>query len=197
MARVQPNGADDDVRAAQLTPNDWAGAALRAIGEGGLAAVAIEPLARRLGVTKGSFYWHFANRAALVDAALARWERIHTEAVIRLIGLEADPAARLRRLLRTVVGVSADDQIEIALAASADDPAVAAVMARVTERRIAYVATLYGEIGLEPDVARRRAVVAISVYLGHLELARAAPDSLPDRDVWPQHVDELAEMLLP
>lgn len=186
-----------DAPTKQLTPTEWADAALAVIGEGGLAAVAVEPLARRLGVTKGSFYWHFANRAALIDAALQRWERLHTEAVIRLMEGETDPADRLRRLLRTVVGVSADDQIEIAMLASADEPAVAAVMARVTERRIAYVAELYEEIGLDAADARRRAVVAVSVYVGHLQLARAAPGSLPDRAAWQQHVDQLAELLLP
>ena len=45
-----------------LTAEDWARAALEAIAEDGVTAVAVEPLARSLGVTKGSFYWHFANR---------------------------------------------------------------------------------------------------------------------------------------
>ena len=52
----------------------WAEAALGAIATGGIKAVAVEPLAARLGVTKGSFYWHFADRRALIDAALERWE---------------------------------------------------------------------------------------------------------------------------
>ncbi|HXD53500.1 MAG TPA: helix-turn-helix domain-containing protein, partial [Solirubrobacteraceae bacterium] len=58
----------------QLTPEDWERAALAAIRDGGPEAVAVEPLARRLGVTKGSFYWHFANRDGLLGAAIARWE---------------------------------------------------------------------------------------------------------------------------
>src|SRR5215831_599523 len=86
----------------RLSADDWAGAALAALAEGGLAAVAVEPLAARLGATKGSFYWHFANRSALQEAAVLRWEERHTEAVIaRLAGL-ADPAERLRRLFDTV-----------------------------------------------------------------------------------------------
>ena len=59
----------------RLSPQDWIDAALAAIAAGGLAAVAVEPLAARLGTTKGSFYWHFASRDALLKAALANWEQ--------------------------------------------------------------------------------------------------------------------------
>src|SRR5436190_23787150 len=82
----------------RLAAADWAAAALEAFGEGGLAAVAVEPLAVRLGATKGSFYWHFANREALVTAALALWEQRSTEAKIFALDAEPDPVARLRML---------------------------------------------------------------------------------------------------
>src|SRR5689334_11922394 len=58
-----------------LTAEDWADAALDALATGGLEAVAVEALARRLKVTKGSFYWHFGNRDELIKAALEAWER--------------------------------------------------------------------------------------------------------------------------
>src|SRR6266699_616553 len=58
-----------------LTRADWTGAALDALARDGLRAVAVEPLAERLGATKGSFYWHFRDRNALLEAAVAQWER--------------------------------------------------------------------------------------------------------------------------
>ena len=58
---------------ARLGRDDWIRAALDAIAAGGLAAVAVEPLARSLGVTKGSFYAHFSNRDELIEAALEAW----------------------------------------------------------------------------------------------------------------------------
>jgi AcrR family transcriptional regulator len=180
-----------------LTADDWADAALDAIGGGGLAAVAIEPLAQHLGVTKGSFYWHYPNRAALVEAALARWEQVHTEAVIDMIESEPDPRARLVKLLRAVVGVAPTDRVEIALLASADHPAVAAATARVTERRVAYVAELYQALGDHRAVARRRAVIAVATYLGHLQLARAAPSVLPEgKAALARHLDQLVATLV-
>src|SRR2546430_1661392 len=84
-----------------LSASDWIAAAMDAIIDGGVSAVAIEPLAIRLGATKGSFYHHFPNRDALVVAALEDWERSQTEAVIERLELIPDPAERLRAVLAT------------------------------------------------------------------------------------------------
>src|SRR5687768_1801925 len=83
-----------------LDREGWERAALAAIERGGPAAVAVAPLARDLGVTKGSFYWHFETRAELLDGALALWEREHTAALIDRFEAIADPRARLVALIR-------------------------------------------------------------------------------------------------
>jgi AcrR family transcriptional regulator len=182
----------------RLSAADWARAALTAIEEGGLGAVAVEPLAARLGATKGSFYWHFPNRETLIDAALRLWEHEHTESVITQIEAHADPAASLRQLFALVVGYSRHDRIEVALLATADHPLVAPVMRRVTERRVSYVASLFEELGVPPAEARRRSLLAVSVYLGHVQFAHAAPGTLPsDPDEWQLHIEEMSEILLP
>jgi AcrR family transcriptional regulator len=150
-------------RRLQLTAEDWARAALAVVAERGLDGVAVEPLAERLGTTKGSFYWHFANRRALLEAALGLWEQDHTEALIAALEAEPDPRARLQRLFSLVVDSTRQDRLEVALLATADDPLVAPVVGRVTERRIAYVASLYEELGIPADLARRHGVLAVSV----------------------------------
>jgi len=109
----------------RLSRETWTEAALEAIAEGGIAAVAVVPLARRLGATKGSFYWHFDNRDELVAAALADWEQTHTSAVISEIDAASDdPRQQLRLLFKRVTELAARDRIELALLATADDPAV-------------------------------------------------------------------------
>ena len=87
---------------ARLSAEDWALAALDVIAEQGLAAVAVEPLARRLGVTKGSFYWHFPSREALLVAALERWEKTEQETVFGKMEAVSDPRVRLRELFQVV-----------------------------------------------------------------------------------------------
>src|ERR1700760_2779343 len=83
---------------ARLTTDDWAAAALDALLSEGPAGVAVQPLARRLGATKGSFYWHFRSRDDLLRAALARWEATATEAGIESTeAASADPREKARR----------------------------------------------------------------------------------------------------
>ncbi|ORM34089.1 TetR/AcrR family transcriptional regulator [Williamsia sp. 1135] len=181
--------------ATRLSAADWAQAALTVIGESGLSAVAVEPLAKRLGTTKGSFYWHYPNRQALVDAALQSWEAEHTEAVIAAIRAHEDPAEQLRALLVLVVDYSRNDKIEVALLASARNPQVANIIQRVTRRRIDYVAELYTLMGDEPARARRWATLAVSVYLGHTQLAHVSTDLVPTGAEWQAYLDELIETL--
>ncbi len=164
----------------RLTAQDWAVAAMAAIAQGGLAAVAIEPLATKLGTTKGSFYWHFPHRNALIAAALEQWENYHTEAVIALVQTKAHPRDQLRLLISGVFESTAIDTplgIELALMASATDPRVAPILARVTERRISFTAELFEK--LQVPKPRHRAILAVSAYLGYAQLAHSAPEAIP------------------
>jgi AcrR family transcriptional regulator len=164
----------------RLSRQAWVQAALNAIAEGGLAAVAVAPLARQLGTTKGSFYWHFANRETLVKAALADWEHSHTAAVIAEIEAASDdPLQQLRLLFKRVTALAARDRIELALLATADHPTVQPVLERVTRRRIEFTAHLFQRLGFSRAEAKRRALLAYSAYLGHAQLIHATPQLLP------------------
>ena len=161
--------------------DDWAAIALQALAEGGPAAVAVEPLAAAAGATKGSVYWHFPTRDALLAAALERWEREQTDGVIAAVEREGSPRAKLTALF---VGVleARGPRVELALLTAADDPVVAAAVQRVTERRLDYVAALFRELGFTAAQARNRAALAYSIYLGHAQLVRSTPgtvDALP------------------
>jgi AcrR family transcriptional regulator len=164
----------------RLSREDWITAALAAIEDGGLAAVAVEPLAARLGATKGSFYWHFDNRDALVDAAIRRWERETTTDVAEEITAARDaPASQFRRLVTGVVERAEQDRVGPALLASAAHPVVGPALQRVTAARLDLVATVLRRLGFSPAQARRRALLAYSAYLGHAQLARSTPGILP------------------
>jgi AcrR family transcriptional regulator len=164
----------------RLSRQDWVDAALDAIAEGGLAAVAVVPLAERLGATKGSFYWHFPSREALIEAALAAWEQTTTSAVIAEIDAASqDPRQQLRLLFKRVTELAARDRIELALLATADHPTVRPVLDRVTPRRIDFAAELFQRLGFPRADANRRALLAYSTYLGYAQLVHATPQLLP------------------
>ncbi|MEV0977904.1 TetR/AcrR family transcriptional regulator [Streptomyces sp. NPDC049915] len=180
MVMVQRQQRQD--KKARLSAQDWADAALTAIGEGGIAAVAVEPLAARLGTTKGSFYWHFANRDALIAAALDRWAEINTEGTISEVETEPDPKKRLHLLFAEAIKSATADPLEVALLVTATHPQVAATLRRVTERRVEYIAQLFADLGFPEPEARRRGLLAYTVYLGHAQLGHAVPAMLPPEE---------------
>jgi AcrR family transcriptional regulator len=156
---------------------DWTEAALAAVADGGLTAISVERLAGQLGATKGSFYWHFSDKRALIDAALEAWEQQETYVVLRDLERRSEPADQLSRLLHAALDDRRGGRIESALMASLSEPAVAAVVERATVARIAFLRDLFTRIGA-PDAAHR-AVFAYSAYVGLLQLRRAAPGVAP------------------
>ena len=174
-----------------LRREDWTAAALDALAREGVAGVAVDRLARRLGASRGSFYWHFRDRRELVDAALEAWERTHTTELIAEAADIADPAARLRAVFAEVYERPVDE-IEVALAATAQDPVVAPTFARVTRTRIAFLTRIFADLGLPDDDAAARAWLAYAFYIGHHTLGRG-DELAADR---PQRLDAVLELLL-
>ncbi|WP_354637678.1 TetR/AcrR family transcriptional regulator [Kitasatospora camelliae] len=184
----------------KVRKDDWTMAALRALARGGVAAVAVDGLAKELGVTRGSFYWHFDNREALLVAALETWELHTTTEVVAAVRTLQDPVARARALFAEALGSEEIAGLEPALAAQTGHPAVAEVVARVIETRIAFLAEVFTDLGFDPPTARHRALAAYAAYLGWLELRRTAPllapETLPQDPRSPAALDHLVALLL-
>jgi AcrR family transcriptional regulator len=175
-----------------LSIEHWRSAALRALADDGIAAVAIEPIAKKLGVTKGSGYWHFTNREALLRATLDEWESKTTEAVIAELERVADPRERLVALFRRAFSKTLDGRVCLALTAAEHEPHVAATLRRVSRRRIAFVSKCFEELSYSKAAARHRASVAYAAYLGVLVLRRHGADLAPagERDAFIEHLIE-------
>ena len=146
---------------------DWLRAALRRLVREGVEGVRVEPLAKEMGVTKGSFYWHFNDRADLLDAMLETWAERATEAVIAQAETAgSEPLARLERLT-SLATQGFDAELELALRDWGQrDPAVAATLEKVDRRRMAYLRRLLTEAGFEPVQAQARAFLLYSSLLG-------------------------------
>jgi AcrR family transcriptional regulator len=179
-----------------LSASDWIGAAMDAIVEGGVSSLAVEPLAVRLGATKGSFYHHFANRDALIVAALEEWERSQTEAVIERLELIPDPGERLRAVLATAFADRTGGVRDAALLASATHPLVKPIVKRVTERRLRYFGEMYVQLGLPKPRARRRALMLYLSYVGLFDCLRLGVAVLSDAELR-AHAHEVLSTLVP
>lgn len=178
-----------------LTTADWAEAALQLIAEQGLGALTVDALAARLGVTKGSFYWHFQGRAELIAAALARWEERATMQAMAALDSVDEPRRRLALLLDASSQPPRSRSLYAALAEAAEDPVVRRVLNRVATARIAYLETCYAQLGLPPARAKAHAVLAYAAYRGLLQLAHEAPAALPAD--WSLYPEVTREALIP
>ena len=178
-----------------MTVADWGEAALQLIAEKGLRALTVSALATRLGVTKGSSYWHFQGRSDLLAAALAHWEGRATGDNIRGLDAVGDHRTRLELMLDAASRPPRSRSLYAALAEAAEDPIVRKVLNRVASARIAYLETCYTNLGFPPALAKSHAVLAYAAYRGLLQLAHEAPGALP-RD-WSSYPQVVRKALIP
>ncbi|UYN99219.1 MAG: TetR/AcrR family transcriptional regulator [Devosia sp.] len=168
-----------------LTRTDWILAGLSALAESGVEAVRVEPLARRLKTSKGSFYWHFADRPALLAAMLELWESEGTGAVIAAIDPDLPAAGKLRELVRLAL-LPVDQGIDVAPTEAAlrawasEDSAIAPRVANVDAQRVAYLEGLAGQLGYDAGTAAALARGLYMALLGLYATRRYAPSLAVD-----------------
>ena len=152
----------------RLTREDWILAAFRALASGGPSALRVEPVARGLGATKGSFYWHFPDPSSWRDAMLAYWAD-HAYARMVAAVTHLAPGHQQLSALIDIASAARDpayggDAAEPALRAWARyDPVVAEAVERVDTARTEWVAGAFAAAGIEPKQAR-------AFYAAHLGL---------------------------
>jgi AcrR family transcriptional regulator len=156
-------------RAGPLDAAAWVAAALDVLATDGIDAVRVEPLAKALSVTKGSFYWHFSDRRALIDAMLLQWADGRIAAIREQAPRDGDPSAALRRLadLYTRRSNARGLAIELAIRALARNHETAArAVQTVDVERLQRVTTLFERLGWQPREASARAVMVYAYLFG-------------------------------
>jgi AcrR family transcriptional regulator len=184
-------------RSGRLSAEDWAREALDQIAEQGVASVAVEPLARRLGVTKGSFYWHFPSRDALLQAALERWETVEQEEIFGSLERVPDPRERLRALFQVVAHEVKSHIIYSELLKALDHPAVSPVIGRVSQRRLDYLTASFRQVGLSRTASQHRARLAYAAYVGFLQLSLQLHQPRLQHDEFEAYVEHVMQTLIP
>jgi AcrR family transcriptional regulator len=149
----------------QLSAKDWTDAGLKALTSRGFTALKAEPLAKALRVSRGSFYWHFADIAAFHAAVLARWHEVAAEQIIANVEAASKHEDPLKLLLRRVFGERLTLERAVRHWASVDSAARTAVQA-IDRRRLDYVEKLLTQSGLPADAARARAQIFYWAFLG-------------------------------
>ncbi len=149
----------------QLTAQDWLNQGLKTLAKSGFMALKAEPLAKAMGVSRGSFYWHFADIAAFHAAILKHWREIAGEQIIAGVEAASRDSNPLEILLRRVFSERLAIESAVRIWASVDPTARAAVQA-IDRRRLGYVERLLAQSGLSADVAGARAQILYWAFLG-------------------------------
>src|SRR6185312_6660810 len=158
----------------QLSATDWLDRGLKTLARGGFTALKAEPLAKAMGVSRGSFYWHFADVGAFHAAILRRWREVAAEQVIADLEASPDMKIALPRLLRRAFGARLALEKAVRTWATFDPAARAAVQA-IDRRRLGYVARLLRASGISPGVAAARAQILYWAFVGFALSDRPLP----------------------
>jgi AcrR family transcriptional regulator len=171
----------------RLVKSDWIDHGLSTLAREGANALKVGPMADGLKVSRGSFYWHFRDIADFRAQLLQSWQEEATDRVIRDLEAEKDRPDRLKQLMRRAF--ASKRSLDRAIRSwAAGDREVAAIVASVDARRVAYIARMLAAAGVEGQKAQRRAAFLYWAFLGqrmvmdprHASMAPAALDDITD-----------------
>jgi AcrR family transcriptional regulator len=153
------------IMAERLTEQDWIDFALARLAHEGFQALKADVLARKLGISRGSFYWHFSDLNAFHDRLIKHWKQTATEAIIADIERYESSEQRLDALLRHAFGRRGSVEIRMRTWAESNAEAARAV-SDIDSRRQEYIQQLLVEAGITPSLATTRTQILYWAYLG-------------------------------
>jgi AcrR family transcriptional regulator len=155
----------EKIKKKRVSRDDWLKTALEVLAENGVEGVKIEGLARRIGVAKSGFYWHFRDRRDLLDAMLDYWEREYTEVVAASPAInELPPAERLQAISESVNRYNLSE-FDLAIAAWAQQDARAAEKLQHSYKtRLQFLRKAFAELGFTGDDLEMRARLYVSYH---------------------------------
>lgn len=193
-----------DISRARLSEEDWLATAYDVLTESGVEAVKVMPLAKRLAVSRTSFYWHFKDREALLDAMIRRWEEKNTgnlvarteayaetiaEALFNLFDCWIDPElfdARLDLAIRNWARNDAGLQARLDKADARREQAVKQMFLRfgynAQDALIRARAMIYTQIGYISMQVRESTEYRISLMPGYIEVFSGQSPAQHDLD---------------
>lgn len=159
------------IRVPSLQPDDWIRAGFARLSAQGVESVRVEILARDLGATKGSFYWHFKDREDLLSRMLLQWEEEEMRWLEEAREINSGAAARWALFVERS---SSSDRVRLEVSFRAwarRDEHVSSRIAAIEAKRRAYIVSVLRDVGFTPSSAERWSEVALLVYLGWMDRA--------------------------
>ena len=154
-----------EIKKKKLSREKWLELALEILIKEGNAKVRIDHLVKCLGVTKGSFYWHFKDRDDFIISLVEHWAQVSTPVVVEHVKqVQGRAEERLLELMQFIV-INDLTRYDIAVRAWAlMEPQVAHIVKKTDKRRLAYIRNLFAEMGFEENEVEMRALTLVTFH---------------------------------
>ncbi len=174
--------AESSLSKDRLTREQWIAHGLRTLARQGAAALKTGMLAEGLQVSRGSFYWHFESIADFRTQLLATWQERATDGVVREIDSSITGPARLTYLMK--LAFKEDRSLDRAFRSwAATDADAAKVVSTVDAKRVAYIAKLLRESGVDAKASMPRAEFIYWAYIGQSSVMNSAHGTITEADL--------------
>ncbi len=154
-----------------LSKKDWIKTGIEALRVHGSSALKADRLAKELGISRGSFYWHFRDLRDYLELTLQFWEESAVDQPYAIA--EASNHADAEAILESLVDQAFAGSMSLEAAVfswGTEFPPAAEAMARVNAKRFALLQSLFSDLGFSPSDAQLRAYVLLTSYLGRMHL---------------------------
>jgi len=160
-------------RAPRLTRKSWVRCAFETLYEEGIEQVRIERLAKKLRVTKGSFYWHFQDRGELLDTLIEFWNDEMTRTVLENARMfHGDPVQRIHITLRDIISNERTKYDPAVRAWANHDTKAKKYVEKVDKLRLSFLIELFDDAGFDSEEAEIRARMMYYYVLGEAYVTR-------------------------
>jgi AcrR family transcriptional regulator len=157
----------DKLKSKRLSRESWIKGAFDTLYEEGIDQVRIERLAKRLEVTKGSFYWHFKNRSELLEALIEHWNDEMTKTVLENAKMfPGDPKQRIFGTLRYIISYEKTKYDPVVRAWANHDPKAQKYVEKVDKMRISFLTQLFNDANFNEEESGIRARMLYYYVLG-------------------------------
>jgi AcrR family transcriptional regulator len=163
----------ETTKAARRSRREWLDAALKILSREGAARIRVRTLSEALGVSTGSFYWHFRDRADLVESLVHHWEEVYTTRLIEELSQSPEgPRARLQAIAEGVIRQDLA-RYDVAIRAwAAHEPRIAPLVRKVDRRRFAFIRQQFEGLGFRNADLDMRARTFVAYYTLELSIVR-------------------------
>lgn len=163
----------------RLSRKSWLSCAFKTLYEEGIDQVRVERLAKKLKVTKGSFYWHFKNRTELLDALIEYWDDEMTKSVLNNARMfHGDPVERIFNTLRDIVSNERTRYDPVIRAWANHDPRARKYVEKVDKMRLGFLIKLFEDAGFDAEESEVRARMMYYYVLGEAYVTRKEAKSI-------------------